>query len=127
MNSLYVQRGMSYWSVMFGMMLAVVVIKAALITWPAYWDNKLINETVTQRLKETPATVTLDKFKGDISLQLDRNNIRDIKVDDIMKVTNEGGLKVQTDYEVRQNFIANIDLVVKFQRKFDQRAIKAGE
>lgn len=127
MNSLSAQRGASYWGIMFGVLLAVLVIKAALVTWPAYWDNRLINDSITQRLKEAPTDTTPDKFKGDISMQLERNNIRDIKVDDILKVTNEGGLNVHTDYEVRQNFIANIDLVMKFQHKFDQRAIKTSE
>lgn len=127
MNSLYAQRGASYWGIMFGVMLAVLIIKAALVTWPAYWDDKLINDTITQRLKESETTTTPDKFKSDIGLQLERNNIRDLKVDDILKATNEGGLNIQTDYEVRKNFIANIDLVMKFQHKFDQRAIKTGE
>ena len=37
-----------------------------------------------------------------------------------------GELVVQLDYEVRKNFMGNVDLVMSFEKQFDQRAIKAG-
>ncbi len=43
-----------------------------------------------------------------------------------MRVSYNGELVVDTDYEVRKNFIGNVDMVVSFKKNFDQRLIKAG-
>lgn len=127
MMNIRAQRGVSYWGVMFGIMLAVLVVKAALITWPAYWDNKLINESINEKLRSSTSADPA-QFVKDIEGQLSRNNIRDLKPTDIMKVsTDNSNLIVDTDYEVRQKYLGNVDLVISFKKRFDQRAIKAGE
>ncbi len=125
MMNIRAQRGVSYWGVMFGIMLAVLVIKAALVTWPAYWDNRLINTTIEERLKNSNDTNPA-AFMSALEQQFSLNNLRDIKAKDIMQVSYNGGLVVDTDYEVRKNFIANIDMVISFKKHFDQRTIKAG-
>lgn len=120
------QRGMSYWSVMFGLMLGVLVIKAALITWPAYWDNRLINDSITEKLRSS-SNADPARFLTELESQLSRNNIRDVKPKDIMQVsTDNSNLIVDTNYEVRQKFMGNMDLVISFKKRFDQRTIKAG-
>lgn len=126
MINMKAQRGASYWGIMVGIMLAVLVIKAALITWPAYWDNRLINASIEERLKASTSSDPA-KFVQDLEQQFSLNNLRDVKAKDIMKVSNSGGeLVVQLDYEVRKNFMGNVDLVMSFEKQFDQRAIKAG-
>ena len=52
--------------------------------------------------------------------------LEEIKAKDIMQVSYNGELVVDTDYEVRKNFIGNVDMVVSFKKHFDQRLIKAG-
>lgn len=119
------QRGASYWSIMFGVMLVVIIGKAIIITWPAYWDNRLINASIEERLK-TSTDNSPEKFVSELQQQFTLNNLRDLDPKDIMKVSNSGGeLVVQTDYEVRKKFIANIDLIMSFEKQFDQRAVKA--
>lgn len=126
MINMKAQRGASYWGIMIGIMLAVVVIKAALITWPAYWDNRLINASIEEKLRNSTSSDPA-KFVQDLEQQFNLNNLRDVKAKDIMKVSNSGGgLVVQVDYEVRKNFMGNVDLVVSFEKQFDQRALKAG-
>lgn len=126
MINMKAQRGASYWGIMIGLMLAVVVIKAALITWPAYWDNRLINASIEEKLRTSNSSDPA-KFVQELEQQFSLNNLRDVKAKDIMKVSNSGGgLVVQVDYEVRKNFMANVDLVVSFEKQFDQRALKAG-
>jgi hypothetical protein len=126
MINMKAQRGASYWGIMIGLMLAVVVIKAALITWPAYWDNRLINASIEEKLRTSNSSDPA-KFVQDLEQQFSLNNLRDVKAKDIMKVSNSGGgLVVQVDYEVRKNFMGNVDLVVSFEKQFDQRALKAG-
>lgn len=126
MINIKAQRGASYWSIMFGVILAVLIVKAALVVWPAYWDNRLINTSIEERLKASNNN-NPDKFIQELEQQFSLNNLRDVKARDIMKVSNSGGsLVVQVDYEVRKNFMANVDLVVAFDKQFDQRAIQAG-
>lgn len=126
MVNMKAQRGASYWGIMIGILLAVVVIKAALITWPAYWDNRLINASIEEKLRSTNSNDPA-KFMQDLEQQFSLNNLRDVQAKDIMKVSNSGGeLVVQVDYEVRKNFMGNVDLVVSFEKQFDQRAIKVG-
>ena len=52
------------------------------------------------------------------------NHNRDLKFDEIAKVTNTDGLQVHKNYEIRKNFILNIDLVMKFEKDFDQSTVK---
>ncbi|XID75586.1 DUF4845 domain-containing protein [Alkanindiges sp. WGS2144] len=126
MMNIKAQRGVSYWSIMFGIMLAVLVVKAALVIWPAYWDNRLINTSIKERLKNAN-DANPEAFMKALEQQFSLNNLRDVQAKDIMQVSNGGGgLVVDTDYEVRKKFVANVDMVVVFKKQFDQRLIKAG-
>lgn len=127
MKMIGAQRGLSYWGVMFGVILFVIVIKAATATWPVYWDNQIINQVVTERLKVVDDKTSPELFKNGVAEQFDMNNIRDLNFKDIAQVYSEGGLVVEVDYEVRRPFIGNVDLVLSFKKRFDQKAIKAGE
>ncbi|MDA0777151.1 MAG: DUF4845 domain-containing protein, partial [Proteobacteria bacterium] len=53
------------------------------------------------------------------------NNIRDVEIKEIMQVTNTEGLQVKKEYEVRKPFLLNIDLVLKFEKSFDQSSVQA--
>lgn len=124
MINLKAQRGASYWGIMVGVLLAIVAVKAALIIWPAYWDNRLINASIEERLKTSTSSEPA-QFMQDLEQQFNLNNLRDVQASDIMTVSNSGGaLVVQVDYEVRKNFMGNVDLVVAFEKQFDQRALK---
>jgi Domain of unknown function (DUF4845) len=52
------------------------------------------------------------------------NGIRDIKFKDVAKVVNIDGLQVKKEYEIRKPFLLNIDLVLKFEKSFDQRSVQ---
>jgi len=53
------------------------------------------------------------------------NNIRDVKFDDIATVSTQDGLQVTKKYEVRKNFMLNIDLVLTFEKSFDKRSVES--
>lgn len=127
MKTMHSQRGMSYWAVMFGIILVVMMAKGAMAVWPAYWDNRIINDIITERLKVMDEKTPPDQLKRSVSEQFDMNNIRDLKFDDIAQVYSEGSLVVETDYEIRRPFIGNIDIVVSFKKRFDQKAVRSGE
>lgn len=127
MKTLQSQRGVSYWAVMFGIILAVLLVKAAMAVWPVYWDDKIINDVIIERLSVSNSQTSPDEFKKQVAGQFTINSLRDIKFEDIAQVHADGGLIVETDYEVRRPFIANIDLVMSFKKRFDQKAIQSGE
>ncbi len=79
-----------------------------------------IEELIASAPKNTP-----EKFVQQLGQRLDMNNIRDFNIKDNIKVANDGQLLVQKNYEVRKNFIMNIDLVMKFEKDFDQSTVKA--
>lgn len=127
MKMIGAQRGLSYWGVMFGVILFVIVVKAATATWPVYWDNRIVNEIVIERLKAVDNKTSPELFKSGVIEQFGINSINDLNFKDMAQVYSEGGLIVEVDYEVRRPFIGNIDLVMSFKKRFDQKAIKAGE
>ncbi|SDC37198.1 protein of unknown function [Acinetobacter marinus] len=121
------QQGVSYLGIFFAIVLFALAIKIAVAVWPAYWDDRVINSQIEEALSSLPKDTTQNKFKQDLSQRLEMNNIRDLKVDDIMTVTNTAGLAVKKDYEVRKPFLMNIALVMTFQKDFDQRSASTGE
>ncbi len=45
------QLGTSYIAILFGVVLFAIAVKAAIAIWPAYWDDKLINNQIEGLLK----------------------------------------------------------------------------
>ena len=126
MNSMYAQRGMSYWGVMSLILVAVMFLKVGIVAIPAYMDDRLINDTISTRLLAAPTSTQPTQLYSELGQQLTMNNVRDLNAKDIMTVTNIDGLQVIKNYEIRKNLIANMDLVLHFEKTFDQRAIKSG-
>lgn len=111
------QLGASYIGIFLGVIVAAMAIKIAVALWPAYWDDRIINKLIVDTLqKSTGSTPTA--FKNELGRALDMNNIRDLKVDDIVTVTNVAGLEVKKDYEIRKPFVFNVDLVATFKQDF---------
>lgn len=119
------ERGTSYLSIVFGVAAFIFIAKFFLAIWPAYWDDRVINTQIKEALVEVPSDITPSNFMAQMSQRLDRNNIYDLKFDDIAKVSNDNGLKVTKQYEVRENFFQNIALVLTFEKSFDQRSVQS--
>lgn len=76
-------------------------------------------------MRESPRNIAVDKFVTQMNQRLDMNSVRDVRFNEIAKVTNKGGLRVSKQYEVRRPFLFNIDLVIKFEKNFEQNAVQA--
>jgi hypothetical protein len=120
------QRGISYWGVVALIFVAFFGLQFFLAVGSAYMDDFTINKIVQERLAAEPNEVDPATLMNGFDQQFDMNGIRDVKAESRLKVVNDGGIEVVKDYEVRHNFIGNIDLVVHFQKTFNQKAIKAG-
>lgn len=125
MQSLAAQRGISYWGVMALIMFTAFGIKLFVALFPAYTDDVLVNKVVTERLAAAPLDATPAVLERELSQQFNMNSLTTLNPREIFIITNRNGNQVVKKYEVRRPLIANIELVIKFEKTFDQRAIKA--
>lgn len=119
------QWGASYLGVFLGIIVFALVLKASVAVAPVYWDDRIINNQIDALMRESPRNIAVDKFVTQMNQRLDMNSVRDVRFNEIAKVTNKGGLRVSKQYEVRRPFLFNIDLVIKFEKNFEQNAVQA--
>ncbi|MEB3766598.1 DUF4845 domain-containing protein [Acinetobacter sp. MD2] len=119
------QRGASYLGFAIAIMVTIMVLKVIVIIWPAYWDDRIINKEIVKTL-QTNSDLSLSQFSSKMNQSLDMNHINDFKFDDIAKVSNnDGQIQVKKHYEVRNHLFLNIDLILSFEKSFDQRTVQA--
>ena len=127
MQNLAAQRGLSYWGVMILIMFVAFGIKLFVALFPTYTDDVLVNKVVTERLNASPLDATPAVLERELTQQFNMNSLTTLNPREIFVITNRnGGNEVVKKYEVRKPLIANIDLVVRFEKTFDQRAVKTG-
>ncbi|MDA5044336.1 DUF4845 domain-containing protein [Acinetobacter baumannii] len=118
------QQGTSYLAILFGVVIFAITAKAVLAVWPAYWDDRVINNQITELMQQSSADITPQKFMTQMDQRLEMNNIRDLHFKEIAEVFNESGLIVKKKYEVRKPFLLNIDLVLTFEKSFDKTSVQ---
>jgi len=118
------QQGTSYLAILFGVVIFAIAAKAVLAVWPAYWDDRVINNQITELMQQSSADITPQKFMTQMDQRLEMNNIRDLHFKEIAEVFNESGLIIKKKYEVRKPFLLNIDLVLTFEKSFDKTSVQ---
>lgn len=118
------QQGASYIGILIAIIGFAFLAKIAIAVWGPYWDDRVVDSQITELMQSSPANTAPSKFTSQMSQRLDMNNVRDLKFDEIAQVTNVEGLEVKKDYEIRKPFLLNIDLVLKFEKSFDQRSVQ---
>ena len=126
MHSLQRQAGISYWGVMLMIMVFAVTAQFSIVAAPAYLDDVTIDKVIEDRLRVAKNTDNYSELERSIQKQLELNNMQAVKTEDILTITTEGGIKVHKKYEVRKKFISNMDLVMHFEKTFDQKELQAG-
>lgn len=116
------QRGAGMLSWICILAVAALLLTLALRLIPHYIDFR----TMVGLIEDLPAGEVHDMTKKDIRDTLTKrfkiNNIRDLKVTDVLTIERSRGETILLlDYEVRENMVANIDLVVMFDQRFDYR------
>ncbi|MCG6623840.1 DUF4845 domain-containing protein [Acinetobacter baumannii] len=119
------QQGTSYLAILFGVVIFAIAVKAVLAVWPAYWDDRVINNQITELMQQNSADITPQKFMTQMDQRLEMNNIRDLHFKEIAEVFNQPSLTVKKKYEVRKPFLLNIDLVLTFEKSFDKTSVQA--
>jgi len=98
--------------------------KALVAVWGPYVDDRLINNQIEEQILNGPKNLSPANFNKEMEKRFNMNMI-ELKFSDITKVTNENGLLVNKDYEIRKPFLLNIDIVLKFEKSFDQSSVQA--
>lgn len=119
------QRGASYTAILLGVIVAAFGLKVLVTLWQPYWDDRLINQLIEEQVVISSKATTAQQFASTMGQKFSMNNIRDIEFKDIATVTSKQGLHVTKKYEVRKPFLLNIDLVLTFEKHFDQRSIQS--
>ena len=119
------QQGASYIGILLGIIALAFMLKIIVAVWPLYWDDRVINGQIVEQIKNSSAEITPLKFATEVDKRLEMNNIRDTKFEDIATVSTKDGLQVTKKYEVRKNFMLNIDLVLTFEKSFDKRSVES--
>lgn len=117
------QRGASSLSLIFSIVLGVLFLKIVLSLVPAYWDDHVINQQIKSVLSEKHNSKS--EVTAEINKRLDMNDIGSLKFEDIAKISDSNGtIIVSKQYEIRKHWLSNIDLVLTFEKSFDQRTIQ---
>jgi Domain of unknown function (DUF4845) len=114
------QRGASFlgWVLVAALVSVVALLAVRLI--PPYIDYR----TVVTLIEALPADRVHTMTKGEIKEALQKrfliNNIRDLKVADIIDVQKKrDGTVVALNYEVREHLAYNVSVVIAFERNFN--------
>ena len=118
------QQGASYIGILIAIIGFAFLAKIVIAVWAPYWDDRVIDGQIAELLQSSPKDISPSEFESKIAQRFDMNGIRDIKFKDIAQVMNTDGLQVKKDYEIRKPFLLNIDLVLKFEKSFDQRSVQ---
>ena len=118
------QQGASYIGILIAIIGFAFLAKIVIAVWAPYWDDRVIDGQIAELLQSSPKDISPSEFESKIGQRFEMNGIRDIKFKDIAQVMNTDGLQVKKDYEIRKPFLLNIDLVLKFEKSFDQRSVQ---
>ncbi|CAM2835660.1 DUF4845 domain-containing protein [Acinetobacter celticus] len=118
------QKGASYIAILLAVIGFAFMAKIAIAVWGPYVDDRLINNQIEEQLKNGPKNLSPAKFVSEMDKRFNMNMI-DMKFVDIAQVTDVDGIQVKKDYEIRKPFLLNIDIVLKFEKSFDQSSVQA--
>lgn len=117
------QAGVSFVTVLLVLTLIGVFAKAGIAVIPMYWDDKLLGK-VLENVHESGDvnSRTRQKELKQLIEERMRSNRLNIPTEGMTVMRIQGGLLLQWEYEIRSNFMGNVDLVGRFhhEEEFNQ-------
>lgn len=118
---LQLQRGASYTTFLMGVILFCFLLKIGTALWPPYFDDYMMSKQISELVSSSTKDTSISQFKSQLEQRFSMNNIYDIKMEQLGKATQTGnGIVFEKHYEVRKDFLLNIDFVITFEKKFDK-------
>lgn len=124
MHQVRAQRGVSFFSGLVILALLGFFASAAFKLIPHYIDNAALDKAIIAADSSSGDSIeSVADLYSYISKTMQANNIRDLKVDDIIQITPANNeFLVHLKYERRESLIKNINLVVTFDKEYRVRA-----
>ena len=112
-------RGMSVAGWMVTIIVIVVFATAAVKIVPAFLDFNTIKGLISNVLSDGKIGLqSPEEIRSDIGKRFLINNISVISPNDV-EITKDGGeLIIKLDYQVRENFVRNVDFLITFKHEF---------
>lgn len=115
------QRGMSLPAMIFLLLIAVGAGTFAVKTAPAYLDFNTIDGAIESVLSDNKLGLkSTSELRDGIAKRLNINNVDVIDADQIRIEKSGGRVYMAVDYKVRNDLVANIDIVIHFQKEYEK-------
>ena len=114
----YRQRGMGLGAVLIVIVLVVFFVHVAIAMVPAYagyWQVR----SIMDRMPEKPEVIAKGprSILQNLGTQLSINNVRNVSRSDFKLERAEDGLNLKLSYQVREQLIANVDVIMTFEHQ----------
>lgn len=123
MKTMRLQRGAGMYEIMMYLFVAGFIATFAMKTVPYYLDDRIVASAMLQVHKDLVGKDIQEVTNSDIKARFSRYFQVDGVSDQVMEsldITREGGSVIVTmNYEVRNPFMGNLDLVLKFKHEAD--------
>ena len=115
MDSIRKQKGMTAigWVMVFFLIAITTLVVLKLL--PIYLDGFSVQKSLESLKSEhNIGKKSPSEIKNKILKRLDINMVNDVTKDDIFITKSTGAMLIEVDYEVREKFVGNLDVVVSF-------------
>ncbi len=115
------QRGASLPAMIFLLLIVVAAGTFAMKTVPAYLDFNTIDGAIESVLSDSKLGLkSTSELRDGIAKRLNINNVDVIDADQIRIEKSGGRVYMAVDYKVRNDLVANIDIVIHFQKEYEK-------
>lgn len=113
------QKGFTFTGLIIVLGILGIFIFSGLKVFPIYMEHFSIQKSL-EALKADPAikTISTGAIRDKLVKKFDMNQVTTIDRKDIKVMRGTGDLKVEITYEVREDYLGNIDIVLSFSDQF---------
>ncbi|WP_455209026.1 DUF4845 domain-containing protein [Kaarinaea lacus] len=109
------QRGVTMITIAAGLALLAFFVLIAITLIPVYIENFSVSSHVSRIGKDSRAKeMSKEEVKKTLIKRLGIDDVKNVSREDISVTDIPGGYQIEVDYEVRKNFLGNVDVVVYF-------------
>lgn len=119
MKTIKKQQGVTGITIALGLVLLAFFVLIAVTVWPVYMENFNVNSHLERMEKDPKAkSMTKQELLKTLQKRFGIDDVKSVGKEDITITGEPGsGYEIEVDYEVRKEFMGNIDLVIYFNRK----------
>lgn len=116
MKTIRKQQGVTMITIALGLVLLAFFVLIAITLWPVYMEHFNVSSHL-ERLEADPKvkSMTQDEIRSTLLKRFGIDDVKSVGRSDIVITGDPGsGYTVEVDYEVRKEFMGNVDLVIVF-------------